>query len=173
MDTISSDKSPPSTLSTPAIFPAKIDDNAHSLAACFIAYWEGFIAGARWDVNHYRVGFGSDTEGPDQINVVKGTTTTRARALANLALRIPQYEAVAVKQLGDLYSKLGVSTKIAVLDICYNYGDLPSSILTAFLHNSASVANAIRAHEPDNSRVNADRRAAEAGLIIADGGQIQ
>ena len=148
------------------------DDDVHSIAAQFISYWEGFASKAYWDVNHYRVGFGSDTEGPDQVNVTKNTTTTRDRAIQNLTARIPQYESVAAKQLGDLYDKLGVATKVAIIDICYNYGSLPDGILAAFLTNPVRVAQAIRMHESDNKAVNRDRRAAEAGLVIFDGGQI-
>lgn len=151
--------------------PREIDTVACLPAAGFIGYWEGFISYAKWDVNAYRTGFGSDTEGPDQTPVTKATTTTRERALQNLAVRIPQYVDTARKQLGDLWDKLGVSTQVAVIDICYNYGDLPDSVLFAFLHNSSGVASAIRLHESDNKRINADRRAAEAGLVIFDGGQ--
>lgn len=143
----------------------------HVAAAGFIGYWEGFAGVAYWDVNHYRLGFGSDTEGPSQVNVTKGMTTTRDRALQNLTVRIPQYEAVAIKQLGPLYEKLGLATKVAVIDICYNYGDLPDSVLAAFLSNSKRVAAAIRAHESDNKKINEDRRAGEAALVVFDGGQ--
>lgn len=158
-------------MSDPTVDPV-VNNAVHLAAAGFISYWEGFAAKAYWDVNHYRVGFGSDTEGPEQHNVTKGTITTRDRALQNLTARIPQYEEVAEKQLGTLYDKLGVSTQVAVIDICYNYGDLPDSILAAFLSNPVRVAQAIRAHEADNKKVNEDRRAAEAGLVIFDGGQI-
>lgn len=151
---------------------------AHSIIACqiaagFISYWEGFLAVAKWDVNHYRLGFGSDTEGPEQFNVVQGMTTTRARALANLALRIPAYADKAENLLAGLWPALGVCTQVAVLDMVYNYGTIPASVLAAFLHSPHSVADAIRNHDSDNASVNRDRRAAEAGLVIFDGGQVQ
>jgi GH24 family phage-related lysozyme (muramidase) len=142
--------------------------------ACqFIAYWEGFISSARWDVNAFRVGFGSDTEGPDQARVTSTTTTTRERALANLAARVPQFANVAIQQLGhDLWDRLGEPTQIAMIDLCYNYGELPQSVLQAMTQNGTAVANAIRNHGRDNAGINRDRRAAEAGLVILDGGQV-
>jgi hypothetical protein len=62
----------------------------------FIAGFEGYAGRAYWDVNAYRLGYGSDTEGPDQIPVTEGMETTKARALQNLALRIPQFQEEAV-----------------------------------------------------------------------------
>lgn len=55
----------------------------------FIASYEGCAGRAYWDVNAFRLGYESDTEGPDQIRVTEGMETTKARALQNLALRIP------------------------------------------------------------------------------------
>jgi GH24 family phage-related lysozyme (muramidase) len=153
--------------------PAPGTDPLNKAAASFIQYWEGFEPVATWDVNAYRLGFGSDTEGPNQVRVVKGMTTTRERALANLEARIPQFVSIAQKQLGGLWDKLGLATRVAVVDMCYNYGALPASVLVAFVDNGQTVADAIRNHDNDNSGVNRDRRAAEAGLIIFDGGQIQ
>jgi GH24 family phage-related lysozyme (muramidase) len=119
------------------------------------------------------VGFGSDTEGPDQTRVTSTTTTTRERALANLAARVPQFANVAIQQLGhDLWGRLGEPTQIALIDLCYNYGELPQSVLQAMTQNGTSVANAIRNHGRDNGGINRDRRAAEAGLVILDGGQV-
>lgn len=142
-------------------------------SAAFIAYWEGYEGVAAWDVNAYRLGFGSDTEGPDQVKVTKGMVTTRDRALANLKLRVPVFLAKVKEQLGALYPKLGLATITACVDLTYNYGSIPASILTAFLTDGSNVANAIRRHDSDNSSVNRDRRAAEAGLTIFDGGQVQ
>jgi hypothetical protein len=72
----------------------------YQLAANVIEQFEGYLSVAAWDVNAYRLGYGSDTEGPEQRPVRRGMTTTPARALANLAVRIPQYEAKIVAQVG-------------------------------------------------------------------------
>lgn len=155
-----------------AILPTSDEILAHT-AASFIAYWEGFIDHAEWDVNAYRLGFGSDTEGLQQVRVTKGMTTTRALALGNLALRVPAFMAVAKGQLGSLFDALGLATKVAAVDLCYNYGRIPDSILHMFLTDGVHVARAIRLHESDNAGINRDRRNAEAGLVIFDGGQEQ
>jgi GH24 family phage-related lysozyme (muramidase) len=152
---------------------APSDLTLNLVASGFIAYWEGFEGVATWDVNAYRLGFGSDTEGPEETPVKKGMVTTRPRALQNLAIRIPKFAAVCEKQLSDLWPKLGVSTQVACIDLAYNYGEIPATILSAFLTDGVAVADAIRRHDSDNSSVNRDRRAAEAGLVIFDGGQVQ
>jgi GH24 family phage-related lysozyme (muramidase) len=153
---------------------AATDADVYRVAAGFIAYWEGFIANAKWDVNAYRCGFGSDTEGPDQIPVKQGTITTRDRALQNLAARIPQYAATCIKQVGaGLWAQFGTPTKVACLDLAYNYGDIPAHVLGALTTNPVQAANAIRSLARDNGGINHDRREAEAGLVIFDGGQIQ
>lgn len=162
------------TQSTVATQPTPLSDTlVCTYAAAFIAYWEGYEGVAEWDVNAFRLGFGSDTEGPDQIKVTKGMATTRERALANLALRVPQYQTVCEKQLEAIWPKLGLATRVSCLDMAYNYGSIPASVVEAFLGNGEIVADAIRNHDKDNGGVNRDRRAAEAGLIILDGGQVQ
>jgi GH24 family phage-related lysozyme (muramidase) len=161
------------TTQIPASTGAQTPPPSELSAAGFIAYWEGFESVATWDVNAYRLGFGSDTEGPQEVPVKKGMSTTRPRALQNLALRIPQYAAVCAKQLGDLWPKLGECTQVACIDMAYNYGSIPASIVEAFLGDGTNVADAIRRHDSDNSSVNRDRRAAEAGLVVFDGGQVQ
>ena len=149
------------------------DQAAAFIAASFIAYWEGYEGVAKWDVNAYRLGFGSDTEGPEETPVKKGMVTTRPRALQNLALRVPKFAAIAAKQLGPLWFKIGTATKVACVDLCYNYGAIPDNVVVAFLTDGIAVANAIRRHDADNAGINRDRRAAEAGLVIFDGGQVQ
>ena len=73
---------------------------------------------AYWDVNAWRLGYGSDTEGPDQVHVTEGMETTKARALQNLALRIPQFQTEAVygkTGMGrDTWDKLTDNQKSAV-----------------------------------------------------------
>jgi GH24 family phage-related lysozyme (muramidase) len=142
-------------------------------AAALIGFFESFSARAYWDVNHYRLGFGSDTEGPDQVPVTREMTTTRARALANLQKRIPQYEATIVKQIGQgNWDRLGDNTRAALLSFTYNYGDLTETLAAVASgstgqHLSAIVA-AVEARAVDNHAVNAKRRFAEAAMIASE-----
>lgn len=137
-----------------------------------IAHFEGYIANAAWDVNAYRDGFGSDTNGAAQTKVVKGSTTTRADALANLAARVPKFLQVARQQVGPvLWDRLGENTRAALGDMAYNYGRVPQSVVVAILNNPSKVSDAIRACGRDNHGINQWRRDGEAALVAFDGGQ--
>jgi len=142
-------------------------------AACnLIAHFEQYEGVAKWDVNAYRLGFGSDTEGPEQVKVTRGMVTTRERALANLALRVPQFLSVVKEQVGeDLFSKLGVSTIAALASLAYNYGKVPANVIDAVHNNSQHVSDAIRSRGNDNGGINRWRRDGEAAVVALDGGQ--
>lgn len=141
-------------------------------ASNLIAHNEGFEPRAAWDVNAYRLGFGSDTEGPEQTPVRKGMETTRERALANLAIRVPAFMDVVEGQVGaELYAKLGCNTKAALADMAYNYGRVPANVISAILSNSQNVSAAIRTCGSDNGGINRWRRDGEAAVVALDGGQ--
>ena len=134
----------------------------------YIAKWEGYISLAAFDVNAWRLGYGSDTEGPDQARVVQGMTTTRERALQNLALRIPQFEKTAVRATGaDAWEKLADNQRTALLSLVYNYGRMPGSVARAILTGDpANVAAAIRTLQGANGGVNRKRRLGEAQFYL-------
>lgn len=142
----------------------------YAYAARLISHFEGFIAVARWDVNAYRLGFGSDTEGPEQRHVTKGMTTTRARALQNLEKRIPKFEAEIIRQIGAAaWSRLPTHVQGPLLSVAYNYGDLPDGVAHAVRSGNVNgIASAIKAHENDNHGVNKNRRIAEAAIIASN-----
>lgn len=143
----------------------------YALAAHVIGGFEGFIARAAWDVNAWRLGYGSDTEGPEQRRVSKGMTTTRQRALQNLALRIPQYERTIVGQIGaGAWNRLSEPARSALLSFAYNYGALtPTLAHLAAINSDKAAAHEIMARGVDNKGVNEHRRDAEARLFA--GGQ--
>jgi GH24 family phage-related lysozyme (muramidase) len=94
-------------------------------AANIIAGFEGYISNATWDVNAYRLGFGSDTitldDGTYRI-VKKGDVTSLENAKKDLARRIPEFEKEIRHYVGDGYDKLSDNAKLAVLSVTYNYG---------------------------------------------------
>jgi GH24 family phage-related lysozyme (muramidase) len=102
-------------------------------AAEFIAGFERFSAHTYWDVNAWRLGYGSDTEGPEQITVTEGITTTKERALQNLTLRIKEFahEAIYGKNGtgADIWMKISENQRTAILSVVYNYGRLPSRVI--------------------------------------------
>jgi GH24 family phage-related lysozyme (muramidase) len=140
------------------------------LAANVIAHFEGFISRARWDVNAYRLGFGSDTKGATQTIVRPGDVTTWQEAIDNLQARIPKFEAVCRGQVGDaIWASLQPNARAALLSFAYNYGDLTASIVSALMGKTTmiAVANCVAARAVDNHGVNATRRACEAAFIAS------
>jgi len=136
-------------------------------AADFISHFEGFRTHAYWDVNHWRIGLGSDTIGATMIPVKKGSTESKADAIENLQLRIPRFIGVITTQIGKLsWMKLSQNEQVALIDIAYNYGHLPHSVVWACTHGDrAAISHAIINHEHDNRSINEARRKAEASLI--------
>ena len=138
-------------------------------AANFIAFFEGYAPLAQWDVNAYRLGFGSDTEGPMQTRVTRGMTTTRARALENLAVRVPAFVATICGQIGSArWLELGQNTQMALASYAYNYGHLTGGLEDAVV-KGAGISTALWARGVDNNGVNAKRRFAEAAMAASDG----
>ncbi|MDR3449784.1 MAG: hypothetical protein P4M15_08610 [Alphaproteobacteria bacterium] len=138
------------------------------LSAKLIGFFEGFEPVAKWDVNAWRLGFGSDTEGPEQRPVTRHMTTTVERALANLSARLPKFEAVASYQVGAEWAKFPDNVKAALVSIAYNYGKLPDHVAEAAkAGNLSAVSKAIEDCETDNHGVNAKRRFAEAAFVAS------
>jgi|SRR5271166_3629907 len=134
------------------------------MAAEFIARWEGFSARAYWDVNHWRIGFGSSTEGPMEIPVEHHSTTTYERAIQNLELRIGEFRYLVLRDIGTRkWSLLNPNQHVALIDICYNYGHVPIDVEPTELERTA---NAFIARATDNGGINARRRRAEAALYM-------
>jgi len=141
----------------------------NSEAALFISNWEGFRAHAYWDVNHWRIGYGSDTEGPDEVPVVKGMMTTVERALQNLSLRVGQFKTMVITELGHppegarIFQQLNLWQQVALIDLCYNYGHLPVEIYPG---DPERTAIGIKARAGDNNGINRKRRIAEADYYM-------
>jgi GH24 family phage-related lysozyme (muramidase) len=139
-------------------------------AGNFIAFFESYRSVAYWDVNAWRVGYGSDTEGPQGVPVVQGSTTTPDRALANLRLRLTQFEAGIVNEIGEAaWRARGTGQQCAGLSFMYNYGRLTvGNVATAF-KSGVGIAFAISMRANDNKGENAKRRYAEAAMAASDG----
>ena len=140
-------------------------------AAKVVEEFEGFISHAQWDVNAFRLGFGSDTRwnGTADVPVRRGDVTTRSAALINLQHRLPKYRDKIVSQVGQhQWDALSVAVQSALLSVAYNYGSLPDGVARAVqIGDAHAIAAAIRAHSHDNNGVNAHRRLAEAAMVMA------
>lgn len=143
-----------------------------------IRRFEGYRDSPYWDVNAYRVGYGSDTVTLPDGSVVRVTpdlTVTRDMAEADLARRVQtEFTPIAMRSVGsDVWASLGEPQRAALVSVAYNYGRIPDSVAAAVRSGDASAAaSAISALGGHNGGVNAKRRAEEARIFagLPDGG---
>ena len=134
-----------------------------------IAGFEGFRTNAYWDVNAWRTGFGSDTVTKADgsiIKVTKDTVVTREDALRDLNRRTAEFAKGAAKQAGPVWDSLGNNVQASLTSIAYNYGSLPSRIMSAVKSgDTEAIAIAVEGLAGDNDGVNRNRRLQEAAVI--------
>ena len=152
--------------------------SAISQAVSILREYEGFLPKAKWDVNAYRLGYGSDTittATGQIIKVTAGSTVTRADAERDLTRRARIYYESARNSIGSSYwDKLTPNAQAAITSIAYNYGSINKSshsnlIAAARSGNSDSIASAIAALGSHNNGVNKKRRNKEAQLVRSGG----
>lgn len=142
---------------------------AGTLTAKFIKDREQFRSKAYWDVNAFRVGFGSDTY-VDELGkvqkVTENTVVTLEQANADLSRRLGEFQAGIRNVIGpEVWKSLDENQQTALTSIAYNYGSLPARIAQAIKEGDrGQVAQAIAGLGTDNNGVNAKRRAMEAEL---------
>ena len=155
----------------PASFSNGVDASAGVLR-----HYEGFRPGAYWDVNHWRVGYGSDTvTKPDGTveTVSQNTQITPADAERDLQRRVRDTQNKIVIQAGpEAWGQLNAGQQAALTSMAYNYGSLPYDVSFALRGGGGpqAVAAAILNHQNDNNGVNSQRRMAEAKAMT--GGQM-
>lgn len=133
--------------------------------------FESFRADPYKDVNHLRIGFGSDTitlaDGTIK-EVVDGMKVSVADANRDLERRIGEFQTTIRGQIGSsTFDAMNDSQQAALTSIAYNYGSLPERIVSAVRSGSTeTVYNAIKGLGTDNGGINAGRRAQEAELYL-------
>lgn len=133
--------------------------------------FESFRSTPYYDVNAYRVGYGSDTitlaDGTIQ-KVTKGISISVEDANRDLTRRIGEFQQGIRGQIGgSTFDAFNNSQQAALTSIAYNYGSLPDRIVQAIRTGSTeSVYNAIKGLGTDNGGINAGRRAQEAELFL-------
>ncbi len=132
--------------------------------------YEGFTGTAKWDVNAYRAGYGSDTVTLDDGSIQKitqGMTVTQTDALRDLVRRIGEFQDVVKKQVGgERFNAFTTEQQAALTSIAYNYGSLPERIMESVRKGSAEeIAAAVRSLKGDNNGVNSNRRESEAQIF--------
>jgi len=132
--------------------------------------FEGFKGEAYWDVDHYRVGYGTDTlydESGKPVEVTQNTVVSKEQALKSLRKRITEdFVPIIKNSLGDSWDGLSDHAKAATVSITYNYGRVPERIRGALKSgDNNAIANAILELADDNDGINKNRRIMEAELV--------
>lgn len=138
--------------------------------AAVLRQFEGYRSSPYWDVNAYRVGYGSDTITRADGTVVpvrEGMTVTREDAERDLNRRVKEFEATAIGQVGpDAWAKLAPNARSALTSVTYNYGSLPNSVVAAVKGGDvAAIAASVADLQTHNDGINRDRRLKEAAMI--------
>ena len=139
-------------------------------AAALLRDLESFRSKPYWDVNAFRVGFGSDTiTRPDGTvqRVTQNSRVTREDAERDLARRIEEFANVVKQQIGsERFGQFNAQQQGALVSIAYNYGELPDRILDEVRRGTIpEIAAAVRGLRNDNNGVNASRRDREANIL--------
>ncbi|AVX04240.1 hypothetical protein MXMO3_01714 [Maritalea myrionectae] len=142
-------------------------------SASILRSFEGFRPKPYWDVNAYRVGYGSDTVTRPDGTVEKvrpGMVITRADAERDLQRRIGEFQSVVIGQIGqDKWNSFSPNIQAALTSVSYNYGSLPDRIIDEVESGDPqSIASAVAGLAGDNEGVNRNRRMREARIIQGD-----
>lgn len=142
-------------------------------AKAMLRHFEGFKPDTYWDVNHHRTGYGSDTitkADGSVVTVKEGMTVTRADAERDLERRAALSQGQVKEAAGPAWDKLSESARASLTSVAYNYGSVPSRIVSAIqTGDDAKIAEAILTLSGDNNRVNAGRRKMEADFVMRGG----
>jgi GH24 family phage-related lysozyme (muramidase) len=152
---------------------------------------EGFRETPYWDVNAWRIGYGSDTITKADgtiVRVEQGMSVSREDAERDLDRRIKdEYMPAAVAAIGkDAWEKLSPAAQAVMVSLSYNYGAeawggpgeraggsrgaLNSVAVAAQSGDPQRLAAAVRNLASHNNGVNAARRNSEADMVISGRG---
>lgn len=140
-------------------------------ATQLIKGFEGFRTKSYWDVDHSRVGYGSDTVTQADgtvVPVTAGTVITQADADRDLARRTQQTQTQVKTAMGeDTWNKLSPNAQASVTSLAYNYGHLPANVAAAAQTGDPTVlAQSILSLAGADGGINAKRRTAEANNVL-------
>lgn len=135
-----------------------------------IRRFEGFRDSPYWDVNAYRVGYGSDTITKADGSVVKvepGMKVSKKDAERDLKRRVGEFQDGIVSSVGEeAWTSLPPRAKSALTSVAYNYGSLPDKVVSAVKGgNTNAIATAVEQLAGHNDGINASRRMKEAQMI--------
>lgn len=151
-----------------------LDPGGQTSARSVIRSFEGFRSVPYWDVNAWRVGYGSDTITRADGTVERVTPqshVTRDDAERDLARREGEFETAAIAKIGEeAWTAMPPNAQAAIKSITYNYGETPDRIVDAARSGDMlKLSKAVEALSGDNDGVNRNRRMKEAALIRGEG----
>lgn len=134
-------------------------------ARALLRHEEGFRETPYWDVNAWRIGYGSDTvtlADGSHVPVTQGMKITREDAERDLNYRLTEREgAQARQQVGAAWDNLNGNVQAALQSVAYNYGSLPNNVVKAVQSGDMEqVASAV-----EGLAANKTRRKREASII--------
>ena len=140
-------------------------------ATSMIAHFEGFREAPYWDVNHYRVGYGSDTitHADGRVEPVTAfTRVTQEDAQRDLQRRVGIYQNTIQRTVGpEAWARLSPQAQASITSVAYNYGHVPAPVLAAAQSGDPQkIAASIAGLAGANDGVNAKRRQQEAGAVL-------
>lgn len=145
-------------------------------AKAVLRHFEGFREQPYWDVNHWRVGYGSDTitkADGSVVPVAQDSRVSREDAERDLDRRSALSQDAVRKQVGAVaWDKLSPKAQASATSVAYNYGDgnIPQQMVDAIKSaDQKAVADSIRSLASHNGGVNAGRRHSEANNISGEG----
>jgi len=156
-----------------SIAGANYSDPVLKQSAALLAGFEGFRSEAYWDVNNWRIGYGSSTitDAAGDVEHLSNNrsekpevTVTKQDALRDLSRRLSDEFIPKVLQHADGLNRGTIS---ALVSIAYNYGSLPSNVINAMKSKSINkIAQSVLELKSHNGGVNAKRRQKEAAYIL-------
>lgn len=152
---------------------ANYSDSLEDQAIALVTKFEGFIANPKWDVNNWRIGYGSSTITDENGNVERlsndvttkpDITISKDDAVRDLKRRL-QNEFIPKVVIHN--NQLNNGTLAALVSVAYNYGSLPGSVVTAMQSGDINtIATAVYKLKSHNAGVNERRRKKEAAYIL-------
>jgi GH24 family phage-related lysozyme (muramidase) len=148
-------------------------------SAALLKHFEGFAGKASWDVDHHRLGYGSDTittADGKVIEVKPGMTVTPEDAERDLNRRLPYAINSASETVGGNFFKLSTRAQAALVSLEYNYKNglrnkaLAGVVSAAQSGDPEALAKAIEtlpagSSNPEIAKGLKNRRAQEAAYI--------
>ena len=166
---------PASYSSQPWLGGGSRQNSAMAETLAMIRKHESFSSRTYWDVNAYRLGYGTDTITDRNGNVRRvrqGDAVTREDAERDLARRAQIFRNAARQKIGAAeFDRLPAKTQAAITSVAYNYGSLdklPSLVRAVRSGNLHAISQAIAARQGDNRGVNRKRRLEEAAAVLSD-----